>query len=88
VEKENESNHLRCRALTISLSVIIGILTLIAGAVSPFAGLFVTVISLIIWMFIAFVMLVIWVLCLTKAYRGEMYKLLVIGSYAEKMVTK
>ena len=75
-------------ALTIILSVIIGIITLIAGAVSPFAGLFVTVISLIVWIFIAFVMLFIWVLCLVKAYRGEMYKLPVIGVQSEKMVNK
>lgn len=75
-------------ALTIVLSVIIGIITLIAGAVSAFAGLFATVISLIVWIFIAFAMLLVWILCLVKAYRGEMYKLPVIGSQAEKMVNK
>ena len=75
-------------AFTIILSIIIGILTLVAGAVSPYAGLIVSVLSLLVWMVIAIALLGLWVLCLVKAYRGEMYKLPIVGSQAEKMVNK
>ena len=75
-------------AFTIILSIVIGILTLVAGAVSPYAGLIVSVLSLLVWMVIAIALLGLWVLCLVKAYRGEMYKLPIVGSQAEKMVNK
>jgi uncharacterized membrane protein len=75
-------------ALTIVLSIIIGILMLVAGAVSPYAGLLVSVLSLLVWVVIAIALLGLWVLCLVKAYRGEMYKLPVVGNKAEKMVNK
>ncbi|HEY0457810.1 MAG TPA: hypothetical protein VGC97_01585 [Pyrinomonadaceae bacterium] len=75
-------------AFTIILSIIIGILTLVAGAVSPYAGIIVSVLSLLVWMVIAIALVGLWVLCLVKAYRGEMYKLPIVGSQAEKMVNK
>jgi uncharacterized membrane protein len=75
-------------AFTIILSIIIGILTLVAGAVSPYAGIIVSVLSLLVWMVIAIALLGLWILCLVKAYRGEMYKLPIVGSQAEKMVNK
>lgn len=74
--------------LTIVLSVIIGILTLVGGAVSPYLGLIISVISLLIWIVIALAMLGLWALCLLKAYKGEMYKLPVIGKLAEKQANK
>ena len=75
-------------ALTIALAIIIGIITFVAGAVSPYLGLIVSVISLLVWLIIAFALLAVWVLCLVKAYRGEMYKLPFVGKYAEKTVNK
>lgn len=73
---------------TILLSVVIGVLTLVAGAVSTSLGLLVSVGSLLVWLVIAAALLGLWVFCLVKAYRGEMYKLPVVGSYAEKMSGK
>ena len=75
-------------AVTIVLSIVIGILMLVAGAISPYLGLIVSVLSLLVWIVIAFALLALWVLCLVKAYRGEMYKLPVVGNYAEKIVNK
>src|SRR5215203_2774119 len=75
-------------AATIVLSVVIGIFMLIAGAVSASLGIIVSMLSLLVWVVIAFALLALWVLCLVKAYRGEMYKLPVVGKYAEKMANK
>ena len=75
-------------AMTIVLSVIIGVLTLVAGAVSPYAGIIVSVLSLLVWIIIAIALLALWVFCLVKAYRGEMYRLPVVGKYAENMINK
>lgn len=75
-------------ALTLVLSVIIGILTLVGGAISPYLGLIVSVISLLLWLVIALAILGLWALCLLKAYKGEMYKLPIIGKLAEKQANK
>ena len=75
-------------ALTIGLSIVIGVLALIAGMISPYLGIIVSLISLLVWVVLAFIFLGIWVLCLIKAYRGEMYKLPVVGKYAERSANK
>lgn len=75
-------------AATIALSAVVGVLALVAGALSPYLGLIVSVVSLIVWSIIAIALLGLWVYCLVKAYRGEMFKLPVVGDYAEKMVGK
>lgn len=71
---------------TICLSVVIMVLSLIAAAISPYAGILVSVVSLIVWAIIAFVILAFWAVCLFKAYKGEKYKLPLIGNFAEKYV--
>lgn len=75
-------------AFTIVLSIIIGVLMLVGGMISSALGLIVSMISLLVWVVIAFALLGLWILCLVKAYRGEMYKVPFIGNYAEKMVNK
>lgn len=75
-------------ALTIVLSVVIGILMLVAGAVSPYAGIMVSIVSLLVWVIVAFAFLGVWIMCLVKAYRGAMYKLPVVGKFAERMINK
>lgn len=75
-------------ALTMILSIVIGIVMLVASAISPYAGILVSVVSLLVWLVIAVAILGMWVLCLVKAYRGEMYKLPVVGNFAEKMINK
>ena len=75
-------------AATIVLGAVIGVLTLIAGAVSTSAGILVSMISLLVWSVIALALLALWIYCLVKSYQGEMFKLPVVGDYAEKMVNK
>lgn len=74
--------------LSIGLSVLIGVIMLIAGAVSPYAGVLVSIVSLIVWLILAAVMLGGWVFCLFKAYQGTIYKLPLIGKFAEQMANK
>jgi uncharacterized membrane protein len=75
-------------AFTIVLSVVIGILTLMAGAISPYAGILVSLVSLLVWLVISVALLAVWIMCLVKAYRGVLYKLPIIGKYAERMANK
>lgn len=75
-------------AFSVLISIVIGVLMLIGGAISPYLGLIVSVISLLVWVVIAFALLALWVLCLVKAYRGETYKVPVAGKFAERMVNK
>jgi uncharacterized membrane protein len=75
-------------ALTIVLSIVIGVLTLVAGAASPYLGIVVSLISLLIWLVLAFGILGVWIMCLVKAWKGEMYRLPVVGKYAENMSAK
>lgn len=75
-------------AITILLSVLIGVLMLVAGAISPYAGIVVSILSLLVWLVIAVALLGVWILCLVKAYRGEKYKLPIVGNHAEKMSNK
>lgn len=73
-------------AMSIVLSVVIGVLTLVAAAISPYAGILVSFVSLGVWVIIAFAILALWAICLFKAYKGENYKIPVIGKFAEKYV--
>lgn len=75
-------------ALTIALSVVIGVVMLVAGLISPYAGIIVSVISLLVWVIVAFAFLGVWIMCLIKAYRGATYKLPVVGKFAERMINK
>jgi uncharacterized membrane protein len=75
-------------AATIILSVVIGILTLVAGAISASAGILVSIVSLLVWLVIATALLGVWILCLVKAYRGGTFKLPIVGKFAESMTNK
>jgi uncharacterized membrane protein len=75
-------------AITIALSVVIGIVMLVAGLVSPYAGIMVSIVSLLVWVIIAFAFLGVWIMCLIRAYRGAMHKLPVVGNFAERMTNK
>lgn len=75
-------------ALTMVFSVVIGILMLLGGAISPYLGIVISIVSLLVWMALAVAILGVWILCLVKDYRGEMYKLPVVGKYAESTVNK
>jgi uncharacterized membrane protein len=73
---------------SIVLSIVIGIVMLVAGVVSPYAGILVSVISLLVWLVLAVAILGVWIMCLVKAYQGAMYRLPVVGKYAEQLASK
>lgn len=75
-------------ALTIVLSIVIGVLMLVGGAISPYLGIVVSLGSLLVWLILAAAILGVWIKCLVKAYKGEAYKLPVVGKYAENMSVK
>lgn len=79
---------LSCFAVSIILSSVIGIVMLVAGLISPYAGILVSILSIVVWLVVAAVMLGVWVLCLVKAYQGAAHRLPLIGNYAEKMANK
>jgi len=66
--------------LGIGLSILIFILGQISGALSTIVGL----VSSLFWLAFSVIILVVWVLCLIKAFQGQMYKLPIIGKYAEQ----
>ena len=75
-------------ATSILLSVVIGVVMLVAGLISPYAGILASIVSLLVWIIVAFAFLGVWIMCLIKAYRGAMYKLPVVGKFAERMIDK
>jgi len=75
-------------ALSIILSIVIGVLMLVGGAISPYLGIVISLGSLLIWMILAVAIIGVWIMCLVKAYKGEFYRLPVVGKYAENMSAK
>jgi uncharacterized membrane protein len=75
-------------AMTIVMSVVIGVVSLVLSALSPVAGVLVTIVSLIVWLGLALAILAVWFFCIFKAYQGEMYKLPLFGKFAENAVSK
>ncbi|MDQ3685355.1 MAG: DUF4870 domain-containing protein [Acidobacteriota bacterium] len=70
--------------LSIVMTVVIGVA---AAASSTLAGI-VGLISMLFWLVLLIGMLLVWVLCLVKAYQGQMFKLPIIGNIAEGLVSK
>jgi uncharacterized membrane protein len=75
-------------ALTVVLSVVIGLVSFVLSAISPVAGFLVTMVSLVLWLILAAAILGVWFFCIFKAYKGEMYKLPVFGKFAENASAK
>ena len=68
----------------IVLGVGLSILLVILGQVSNALASIVGILSSLFWLAFSVIILIVWVLCLIKAYQGQMYKLPIIGNYAEK----
>jgi uncharacterized membrane protein len=64
--------------------IVVSILVLILGQVSSALAGIVSLLSVLLYLVGGLVTLLVWVLCLVKAFQGQMYKLPVIGEYAEK----
>lgn len=70
--------------LSIAMSVLGGVLAMISSTLA----LLVALASLAVWLAFTVVIVAAWIVCLLKAYRGEMYQLPVVGKFAERMASK
>ena len=68
----------------IVIMIIVSILVLILGQVSSALAGIVSLLSVLLYLAAGIGTLILWVMCLIKAYGGQMYKLPIIGDYAEK----
>jgi uncharacterized membrane protein len=64
----------------IVVTILVLILGQISGALASIAG----ILSWLIYLVCSLGVLIVWVLCMIKAFGGQMYKLPFIGDYAEK----
>ena len=71
----------------IVIMIIVSILVLILGQVSSALAGIVSLLSVLLYLAAGIGTLILWVMCLIKAYQGQMYKLPIIGEYAEKFST-
>ena len=70
--------------VAIVFGIIISILVLVLGMISNSLAAIASLLSGLLWLVLIVGIVVVWVLCLVKAYQGVMYKLPIIGDYAEK----
>lgn len=75
-------------AMSIVLGIVIGVVSFIVSSISPVAGFLITFISFLLWIALAVAIFASWILCLFKAWRGEFFKLPVVGKFAENMCDK
>ena len=93
---EKDSRLVRFHAMqSILLSVTIGVFAVVVGiliavfvailsAISSDLGGIVALLSSLLWLAFGLVILLLWVMCLIKAFQGQMYKLPIIGKFAEQ----
>lgn len=74
--------------LMIVLSVVTAVILGVAAATSGTLATIVGLISTLFWLVLPLGMLLVWVLCLVKAYQGQMFKLPLIGNIAEGFISK
>jgi uncharacterized membrane protein len=70
--------------VAIVFGIIISILVVVLGMISNSLAAIASLLSGLLWLVLIVGIVVVWVLCLVKAYQGVMYKLPIIGDYAEK----
>ena len=70
--------------LAIVMIIVVSILVLILGQISGALAGIVGILSYLLYLAGCIAVLVLWVMCLIKAFQGQMYKLPIIGNYAEK----
>jgi uncharacterized membrane protein len=72
----------------IGLSIVLSIFTMILANISGALAGIVGILSLLIWLVLIVAVFVGFIMCLIKAYQGQMYKLPFIGDMAEKFANK
>ena len=68
----------------IVLVIVVSILVIILGQVSSALAGIVSLLSVLLYLLGGLVTVLAWVWCLIKAYQGQMYKLPILGDFAEK----
>src|SRR6266446_868462 len=74
--------------VAIGLMIVLFILTMILGQISQGLVVIFSIISILFWLVFALVVLIAAIMCLIKAFQGQMFKLPVIGNMAEKFASK
>ncbi len=70
--------------VAVVLIVVISILTFILGQISGVLAGIAWLLGVLFELLFGLAILITWIMCLVKAYQGTMYKLPIIGEYAEK----
>jgi len=74
--------------LAIGLMIVLFILTMILSQISSSLVVVFSIISIVFWLVFALIVLIAAVMCLIKAFQGQMFKLPFIGNMAEKFASK
>ena len=72
----------------IVLWIVTFILVLIGTQLPGFLGTILSLLVTLIWILFSIGLLIGWIMCLTKAFQGQYFKLPVIGNFAEKFSSK
>jgi uncharacterized membrane protein len=70
--------------VAVIFGVVITVLVIVLGMISDTLAALTSLLSGLLWLVLVLGILIVWVMCLIKAYGGQMYKLPIIGNYAEK----
>jgi uncharacterized membrane protein len=70
--------------VAVVVGIVITILVIILGMISDSLAAIASILSTLLWLVMFLGIAIVWILCLVKAYGGTMYKLPIIGNYAEK----
>ena len=77
LEPYNKNKFVRFHSIqAIALSVVSMGLSIVLG--------FIPILGWIVLLFLPLVMFVVWVICFVKAFQGQMFKLPIIGDFAEQ----
>ena len=74
--------------VNVIIAVVLGVAAAAAGDAGAVIGLLVSLISALVWLIIPLAYLALLIFAALKAYRGQTFKLPVIGNMAEKIVNK
>ena len=81
LEPYNKNRFVRFHSIqAIALAVVSIGLSIVLG--------FIPVLGWIVLLFLPFVMFVVWVICFVKAYQGQMFKLPLLGDFAEQQANQ
>lgn len=74
--------------LGIALWILTFVFLLVGTLLPDIMGSLLALLGTLIWIIFSVALLIGWILCLVRAYQGQLFKLPVIGNMAEKIVNK